>query len=346
MSKLKNLLIIIAIVLGVALILPQTKAASTTTQKYNSKKDTLYTPKIDTITETLVLAGSISTDQIASVRFQNSGKLVWVGVKVGDHVRRGQALASIDKSELRKNLATQFNNYRTQLSQFNDTQETYKKTKENFLVTDTIQRILDRTQYSLDNSVINYELTDMAIKEATVVSPIDGVVTSMDQPFAGSNITPASATITVINPSHLYFRSDIDQEAVTRVKIGQPVTLTLDSFPDKEINSHINFISFTPIAGQTSTLYEIRFDLPLGNNQDLNYRIGMDGDTNIVLSSANSALTIPTDAVGDDNGQRFVYLKKGNELVRQNIKTAIENDISTQVIEGLNQNDQVAVIQK
>jgi multidrug efflux pump subunit AcrA (membrane-fusion protein) len=168
MFRLRNILIIVAVILGIALLLPQTQAVTITSQKYNAKKDTLYSPKNDTIKDTLVLAGSISTDQIASVRFQNSGKLVWVGVKVGDRVKRGQALASLDRAELRKNLATQFNNYRTSLSNFNDTQETYKKTKENLLVTDTIQRILDRTQYSLDNSVINYELTDMSLAEATI----------------------------------------------------------------------------------------------------------------------------------------------------------------------------------
>lgn len=346
MSKVKYLLVFLALFLGVALVLSRSEAASTkSAPKFNPKKDTVYTPKIDTIKDVLTLAGSIDTDQIANVRFQNSGKLVWVGVKVGDHVRRGQALASLDKAELRKNLATQFNNYRTQLSQFNDVQDTYKKTKENLLVTDTIQRILDRTQYSLDNAVINYELTDMAIKEATIVSPIEGIVVAMDQPFAGANITPATATITIINPDKLYFKANIDQEAVTKVHLGQAADLRLDSFADQSIASKINYIAFTPVSGETSTVYQVRFDLPLKNN-NLSYRIGMDGDVDIVLSQSTNTLTIPTDAVNDDNGQSYVYLKSGNELVRRNVKLGIETDTTTEVKEGLTQNDQVVVIQK
>ena len=345
MFSLKNLLIFIALFLGVIIVIPQPRAASTTTLKYNAKKDTIYTPKVDTIKDTLTLAGSISTDQIASVRFKNSGKLVWVGVKTGDYVKKGQALASLDKAELRKNLATQFNNYRNSLSQFQDTQDTYQKTKDNVLVTDTIQRILNRTQYSLDNSVINYELTDMSIKEATIYSPIEGIVTGVDQLFAGVYITPAAATFTIINPHQLFFTSDIDQEAVTKIKMGQEVILKLDSFPDKEIRSKIVYIAFTPVSGQTSTLYEVRFELPL-DNKDLVYRIGMDGDSNIVLSSAENTLTIPTDAVNDDNGQAFVYLKSDKELIRRDITTGIENDTTTQVTQGLTVNDQVVVTQK
>jgi RND family efflux transporter MFP subunit len=347
MTRLSSILVFLALFLGVVLLLPQIQAATTkgATLKYDAKKTTLYTPRTESIADTLTLTGSIETDQIASLRFQNSGKLVWVGVKVGDRVKKGQAIASLDKAELRKNLATQFNNYRKSLSEFNDTQDKYKPEKDALLVTDTIQRILDRTQYSLDNSVINYELTDMSIKEATLISPIDGVVVALDQPFAGSNVTPATATFTIVNPNNLYFKSEIDQDIVTKVTIGQAATLELDSFPGEIVNSKINYIAFTPVSGQTSTVYEIRFDLPLKNDK-LTYRLGMDGDVDIILSQADNTLTIPTDAVNDDNGQRFVYIKSDKELIRRDIKTGIENDITTQVIEGLAPDDQVAVTQK
>lgn len=313
--------------------------------KFNPKKDTVYTPKTETIKDTLTLAGSVATDQIAALRFKNSGKLVWVGVKVGDKVKRGQAIASLDRSELRKNLATQFNNYRTSLSQFNDVQDQYQSTKDNLLVTDAVQRLLDRTQYSLDNSVINYELTDMAIAEATLVSPISGVVTAIDQPFSGTNITPATATFTIINPEAIYFKSEIDQEAVTKIKVGQPATLRLDSFPEKNIDSKITYVAFTPVSGQTSTVYEVRLELPL-KNADLTYRLGMDGDTSIDLATADNALTVPIDAVYDDNGQKYVYLKKDNALVRQNVEVGIENDDSAQITSGLSSNDSIVIVQK
>jgi RND family efflux transporter MFP subunit len=347
MSKIKYLLIILAITLGVGLFISQTEAQTTkgSTLKYNSKKDTLYTPKTETIKDILTLAGSIDSDQVANLRFQNSGKLVWVGVKVGDKVKKGQAIASLDREQLRKNLQTQFNNYRTQLSEFQDTQDTYQKTKDNFLVTDTIKRILDRTQYSLDNSVITYEITDMALKESVLVSPIDGVIVNVDQPLSGTNITPATASFTIINPNGLYFRSEIDQDAVIKVKVGQEVTLTLDSFPDSTINSKITYIAFTPVSGQTSTVYEIRFELPLQNN-DLIYRLGMKGDSDIVLAESQNALTIPIDAVNDDNGQRYVYLKSGNDLIRRDVTIGIETDTTSEVKQGLSQNDQVAVIKK
>ena len=347
MNKLRNLLVFLAVFLAAALGFTQIQAQSVkgATLKYDAKKDTIYTPKIDTIKDVLTLAGSIDTDQIANLHFQNPGKLVWVGVKVGDHVRKGQAIASLDQAQLRKNLQTQFNNYRTSLSQFNDTQYQYKSAKDNLLVTDTIQRILDRTQYSLDNSVINYEITDMAIKESTIISPIDGIVVSMAQPIAGANIMPPSNdTVTIVSPGGLYFKADIDQESVIKIKNDEAVTLDFDSYPDKTFDSKISYISFVPVTGQSSTVYEVRAGIP--TDQNLDYRIGMDGDMNIILSQADNALTVPIDAVNDDNGQSYVYLKKDNQLVRQNISIGIETDTTTQVTSGLTTNDQVVVIQK
>lgn len=340
-------MVFLAIFLGISLIITRTQAATVKGAglKFDSKKDTLYSAKIDTIQDSLSLAGSISTDQLAVVRFKNSGKLAWVGVKIGDRVRRGQVLATMNKAELQKSLQTQFNNYESQLSQFNDVQDQYKSAKDNLLLTDTIRRILSRTQNSLDNSVINYEIADMALQDSVLVSPIDGIVTGVDQPFAGTNVTPAAATFTIINPDNLYFKANIDQEAVTKIRLGQPVVLKLDSYPGQIFDSKITYIAFTPVASETSTVYETRFILPVKNNQ-LGYRIGMDGDVTIILSQADNALTIPTDAVNDDNGQRYVYLKEGNSLIRKNISTGIENDTATQVTEGLSPNDQVVVIQK
>ncbi len=348
-SKAFKQLSVVAIFLAASLVvISKTDAQSSkgNTLKYDPKKDTLYTAKTGGIEDKLTLSGSISTDQITNVKFQNSGKLVWVGVKVGDYVKKGQALASLDRSELRKNLATQFNNYRSQLSQFNDVQDQYKTTKDKYLVTDTIQRILDRTQYSLENSVINYELTDMSIKESTIYSPINGIVTAVDQPIAGNYITSATATFTIVDPNGLFFESEIDQEKVNQIFLSQKAFLKLDSFPDDgELESKINFISFTPVSGQTSTVYNVRFQLPVDNSK-FQYRLGMDGDVSIVLAKSENAILIPTDAVSDDNGQKYVYLKKDKELVRQNIKTGIETDTDTEVLEGLNVNETVVVTQK
>lgn len=305
---------------------------------FNQNKDTVITPETKSITSNLILAGSINAAEIANLRFQNSGKLVWVGVKVGDQVKKWQTIASLDKAELKKSLQTQFNNYRTQLSQFWDTQDKYK----DMVISDTIQRILDRTQYSLDNSVINYEISDMAIKEASLVSPLNGVVVAMDQNLPGTNITPATATFTIVNPSSVYFRSEIDQEEVVKIKVGQKATVKIDAFPDSNFDSEITYIAYTPISGQSSTVYEIRFRLPV-DNQDLSYRLGMDGDALITIDQKDNALVLPLEAVVNEDSKTFVWLKNDGRLEKKYVDTGIENDTEIEILSDLNPNDQVVI---
>ncbi len=346
MSRYLKLFLLIVLAVGLFWGIQQTKAndgQKTNNVKYNAKKDKIVFPTSGKIQNDLTLAGSISASDIANVRFQTSGKLAWVGVRVGDRVKKYQGLASLDKTELRKDLDKELNDYKAALHTFNDTQDTYKTTKEKYLVTDTIQRVLDRSQYTLNNQVIDYELSELTLKLATIYSPIAGVVTAIDQPLAGVNITPATATFTVIDPKSIYLRSEIDQEDVTKVKLGQIATIKLDSFPDLNIKSEITHIAFTPISGESSTVYEIRFKLPL-DNQDLDYRLGMDGDALITLEeSDNNTLSIPLEAIYQDDNQSYVWLKKDNQLVKQTVTTGIENDNAVEVTTGLTLNDQIVI---
>lgn len=143
----------------------------------------------------------------------------------------------------------------------------------------------------------------------------------------------------------IYFKAQIDQEDVTRVKVGDKTTITLDSFPEKEFVSEVTYISFTPVSGQTSTVYEIRFKLDGNSNQDLKYRLGMDGDALISLKEIPNGLTLPIEAIRQDEDQPYVFVKSNDNqpLIKKTIKTGIETDTTVEILEGLSENDQVVV---
>jgi len=319
------------------------KLGKSTDLVYDSKKDSLVTPTVQDIKKEIILTGQIDAENIAVLKFKTSGRLAWVGVKVGDYVKKGQALASLDKTELKKELDRELNDYLTGLHNFNDVQDEYKETKERFLLTDEIRRILDRAQYTLNNVVIDYELDDLAIKYATLTTPIAGIVTDIEEPFAGVNITAATAEITVIDPESLYFGAQIDEEDVVKVKTDQSALISIDSLPDKTFNSAINYISFLPLSGQSSTVYDIRFKLKL-DNLPLTYRLGMNGDAHIILAQKNQVLTLPLEAINQQDENSYVLVKKDKDQVEQKVvKTGIESDTYIEILEGIDQNDQIVI---
>jgi len=311
--------------------------------KFDPKKEEFFKVKKQDIKEEITLTGSIDASEKANLQFQTSGQLAWVGVKVGDKVKKYQAIASLNKDKLKKQLEADFNIYRSALATFDDTQDTYKDEKEALILTDEMKRILVRAQNTLDNSVINYELQELTLKYATLITPISGVVTDIEQPNSGINITPATANFYIINPDSLYFEAQIDQEDVVKVKVGDKTTIKLDSFPNQEFESEITYINFTPVSGQSSTVYEIHFKLPIEDNQELQYRIGMDGDANISLQEINDALIIPIEATHQEDDQDYVLVKTEDDknLTKKYVKLGIETDDYIQVLEGLSENDQI-----
>jgi len=308
-------------------------------QKFNPKKETLINPKRKDLIDQITLAGSIDAESKAELKFQTSGQLFWIGVKVGDNVKKYQYIASLNKDQLKKQLEISFNNYKNASSNFYDTNDQYKDS----IVDSEIKRIIERSQNNLNNSIANYELNDLAIKYANLYSPISGIVVIVDQPNSGVNISPANNIVSIVDPQSIYFKSQIDQEDVVKIKVGDKAKIKIDSFSDQIFDSEITYISFIPIIGQSSTVYEVRFKLPLENN-DLKYRLSMDGDVDIILRKIPKALTLPVESVYQDFNENYVFIIDQNKnLIRKTIKTGIETDTEIEILDGINENDQIVI---
>jgi RND family efflux transporter MFP subunit len=344
-KNLRKIIITAIIVMVISFLILQAKNKNKSSPLvFNPQKQTIVTPKRETIKDQITLAGSVDATLKADLSFQTSGQLAWVGVKVGDKVKKYQSIASLNKDVLKKQLQIDFNNYRSSLATFDDTQDNYKTQKDNLTLTDDMKRILVRSQNTLDNSVINYELGDLTIKYATLTAPFAGIITNIAQPSNGINISPLNATFSMVDPNSIYFRSKIDQADVPKIKVGDITTISLDSFPEKKFESKVSYIAFTPVTGESSTVYEVRFELPT-QNDDLLYRLGMDGDAVISLRQDDNALTIPIDTLQQDNDQVYVLVKESNSstLVKKNVKTGIETDTTVEILEGLSDNDQIVL---
>lgn len=230
----------------------------------------------------ITASGKIQAKRVANLNFQTSGQLVWVGVKEGDQVKKWQGIASLDKRELEKRLTRYLNLYLTNRWDFEQLQDDYKDEKERYLITDAIQRILDKAQFSLNNAVIDVEITDLTLKLATISTPIEGIVTRIDTPQAGVNVSPLSANFTVVDPSSVYFAASVDEADIGKIQIGQKAKINLDSYPEGEFEGTVERIAFvaTATAGG-GTAYLVEISLP--ENQNLKFRVGMNGDASILL---------------------------------------------------------------
>ena len=337
-KKHKIFTIITIVIFVIAVVWPiSKKAIAKPEQRYETVK-----AQKENLSDSVFASGAIQAEEQIELRFQTPGLLSWVGVKEGDEIKRWQAIASLDKRELEKNLLKTLRDYNKERWDFDETTQT---TYRDQIVTDTLRRILEKNQFDLDKAVADVEIKNLAIELATLYSPIDGIVIQIDNPIAGVNVTPINATFTIANPTKMKFVANVDEVDIGKIEIGQKIILTLDAYPDQEIKGEIGKVAFASVTTRGGgTAFPIEIYLP--ENQNLQFKVGMNGDLEITISKIENVLTIPNEAINKKEGKKFVSIIKGRKIEEIEIETGFTSETKAQVVKGLNENETIIIREK
>jgi macrolide-specific efflux system membrane fusion protein len=301
--------------------------------------DELVTYQLQTrdLVSSLEISGILDAKERSDLHFVAASRLSWVGVKEGDRVRKWQAIASVDTRTLQKQLEQDLISFDKEFIDFD-------QTNEDTLATNlTFKRILEKAQFDLDNEVLDVEIRDLAIKLSSLVSPIDGVVTRVDEPNAGVNIA-ATDIFQIVNPETIYFLAEVDELDVSKISVGQKATIVLDAMENEKMEGTITYIGFIPIAGETGTSYKVEFSLPI-QNETFKYRLGMGGEANIILDKRESVLSVPSEALIERDNKNYVDVMLDGTAERKEVVVGLETDDYFEILEGLNINDLVVIPQ-
>lgn len=131
-------------------------------------------------------------------------------------------------------------------------------------------------------------LAETRMGYATLTAPLTGVVLSKNvEP--GEYVAPGTPVVTMGELEHPWLRAYINESDLGRVKLGQRVQVTTDTYPGKKYEGRISFIAsqaeFTPKNVQTEKervklVYRIKVDL---TNPNLELKPGMPADAEILL---------------------------------------------------------------
>jgi len=314
----------------------------TQTQAKKTEVEEKMTVKKQNLKETLTLSGEIDAKEKVNLKFQTSGRLAWVGVKEGDYVKKYQAIASLDKRDLKNRLDKYLNNYLKQRNSFEQTKDDYEETYE-FSTGDLhkrAKRILENSQYDLNSAVLEVEYQNLLLEYADLWAPIEGIVTNIDVPNPGVNITPATATFEIVNPKTLYFSATVEQADVVNLKEGMKGKLTLDSFSDFEDEVKISYISFSTKSGETGTVYEIKLELS-EKTKKLPLRLGMTGDVEFLVKEKNNVIALPSRFIKKDKKGSYVFVKENNKKIKKYIEIGEEIDGNIVIKSGLNEGEMI-----
>jgi macrolide-specific efflux system membrane fusion protein len=207
------------------------------------------------------------------------------------------------------------------------------------------QNVINQTEASLTSASLS-----LAQVSSTVTAPTSGTISNLNL-VQGQVITPSNSTnsdssntsttsygtISIGNgaPQANVNLSEID---VTKVKIGQKVTLTLDAFPDKTFTGEITAINTAGSVSSNVTSYPatITFDT---SETDIYPNMGVSAQ--IITSIKNDVLLVPSSSVTGTGENATVRILKNGQVQTVNVTTGNSNDTQTEITSGLSEGDTV-----
>ncbi len=192
------------------------------------------------------------------------------------------------------------------------------------------------------------ERAEENLRNSTIVSPMDGLVLSRDIEVgdAVSSIlvlgSQATLIMTLGDVSEVFVRGKVDEADIGQVYLQQPARITVESFPDKKFEGAVTKISPMGVEKDNVTTFEVRISL---HNPGGELKANMSANAEIILEEKHDVLLIPESAVVYDKERNTSVEipdpKADNGRRELAVKLGISNGVKTEVLEGLEENQQV-----
>ena len=264
---------------------------------------------------------TVEADIVNNITPQSASRINEILVEVGDHVKKGQRLATMDAINLEK----------IRLQVANDSIE-YGRTKE-------LYEIGAASQANFEAITLAYEVSKKSyanlLENTILTSPISGIITArnydegdmyaMAQPlFVVQNITPVKMLI------------NISESNYSKVKKGMEVELVADAFPGETFKGKVNLVY--PTIDPRSHTFPVEI---IVDNKNEKLRPGM--FTRVTINYGNNfRVVVPDNAVLKQVGadDKYVYvLNEDNTVTYTPVKLGVRMGNRYEIISGLNDGD-------
>ena len=316
------------------------------------------------VTQVVRVAGVLRPRVRVDVGAQVSGQIEQVGVELGERVRRGQLLASIDakaavndvrkaEAELSRQLAA---NARTTVELRAERVELGRKRALRKIgaasradVAEATRRVAlaqaDVRAGAAALVQVRAELRNrkLALGHTRVLAPIDGIVVQRPAE-AGQTVNAVQQTpllMVLAQLGTMTVRAKVPEADIDRVRVGQPATFATLAAGVRHYHGALRAIEPEPETVFGAKFYNALFDV---DNADEALRSDMTVQVDIVSGQAKAVPTIPLVALGDrgDDGRFTVWqLDAAGAPQRRSVQLGLYDDARAQIVAGLEPGAQV-----
>lgn len=215
---------------------------------------------------------------------------------------------------------------------------------------DKFATYVTRHEQNVKRSTDKIEQYNVALASCRITAPSDGIVIfgttllgeklSRDQQVVAFDYYPPLATLP--DMSEVISEIFVKEIDIAKIEKGDSVLATFDAIEGLALKGHIKEISKMGEDHKDFDMRVFKVTVYLDEN-DPRLKPAMSANIDIILEKATDVISIPLNTIYSENGETFVYLKNGNDIIKQPIKTGAVNEESILVEEGLSEGDVIVI---
>lgn len=196
-----------------------------------------------------------------------------------------------------------------------------------------------RVEAEHSQATSSYAAAQDVLNQLIIRAPFDGVVYSLPV-RQGTYVNPGDLILQEANLSKVRVRAYVDEPDVARLARGEGIEVTWDAMPGRVWKGAVSIVPAavtlhgTRNVGETTCVVE---------NPDFKLLPNINVGVTIVTGQHDDVLTIPREALRQDDGTPYVYQIVDNTLQRHNVQTALSNLTQVEVTSGVPENARVVL---
>ncbi|HEY9508567.1 MAG TPA: efflux RND transporter periplasmic adaptor subunit, partial [Verrucomicrobiae bacterium] len=299
-------------------------------------------------------AGDIGPDDMVSVRPEVNGRISELPVDIGDEVKKGDLLCALNDRDLQTERASRMTDIEGAKLQLQQAQRVYERSQSLYADTLISQEVFQdsETTYklaknALDRSQKALDQVDDQLSKTRIVAPFDCTIltrpVSIGQAVSGSaGYNSGTEVMTIANLKEMIIMAHMNQADVIRLKAGQKVDVQVQAVPGLTMVGMVERVA--PQATLKNNIKGFATQIRL-KNIDPRVRPGMTANMTIPVASAENVLAIPIAAVFTEQGERYAYVRTGEQQFEMRpIELGISDYQFAQITGGLSDGEVVSLI--
>ena len=189
----------------------------------------------------------------------------------------------------------------------------------------------------IDASDAQMKLADRQLRDTYIRAPFDGYIQKR-MVSLGELVKAQSPVMSVVRVDPLKVTAEIPERMGPWIKVGQPVALQVDAFPEKTLTGTVSRIS--PAVNIQTRAFAFEARVP---NAEAMLKPGTFARVRLETSKVEPVLTLPYSAMQYRYGVNRAFVVEGDHLSAHELKTGERMGDRIEIVSGVKAGDTIAV---